>query len=42
MNNVEMLRTQIVEQVKHVSDADLLDLILKMLIAESEAPQAVA
>jgi hypothetical protein len=35
MNEVEHIKTQIIEVLQAVQDADLLDLILKLLIAES-------
>ena len=34
MTNLEHLKTQIIEAVRAAHDADLLDLILKLLIAE--------
>lgn len=42
MQNIEYLKTQILEQVNHVQDEDLLDLILKLLISESGELQATA
>ena len=35
MTNLEHLKTQIIEAVRAAQDADLLDLTLKLLIAES-------
>lgn len=34
MNEVEHLKTQIIEALKHTQDADLLDLVYKLLLAE--------
>ena len=34
MANIEYLKTQIVEAVRAAQDADLLDLVLKLLIIE--------
>lgn len=42
MQNIEYLRSHIIEQVNRSQDTDLLDLILKLLISENEEPQAVA
>lgn len=42
MQNIEYLRSQIIEQVNRSQDADLLDLILKLLISESGELQATA
>jgi hypothetical protein len=35
MTNIDQLKTQIIEALQVVQDADLLDLILKLLISES-------
>lgn len=35
MTNIDQLKTQIIEALQAVQDADLLDLILKLLISES-------
>jgi hypothetical protein len=35
MTNINQLKTQIIEALQVVQDADLLDLILKLLISES-------
>lgn len=42
MQNIEYLKTHIIEQVKKSEDEDLLDLILKLLISESGELQATA
>lgn len=42
MQNIEYLKTHIIEQVNRLEDEDLLDLILKLLISESEELQATA
>jgi hypothetical protein len=42
MQNIEYLRTHVIEQVSRSQDADLLDLILKLLISESGGLQATA
>lgn len=42
MQNIEVLKIHIIEQVERTKDADLLDLILKILISESEELQATA
>lgn len=35
MNEIEHIKTQIIEAIQAAQDADLLDLILKLLIIES-------
>lgn len=42
MTNTEHLKAQILKQVEQSQDADLLDLILKLLISESGEFQATA
>lgn len=42
MQNIEYLKIHIIEQVNRSHDEDLLDLILKLLISESEELQATA
>lgn len=42
MQNIEHLKHIIIEQVNHSQDEALLDLILKLLISESEVLQATA
>lgn len=42
MQNIEYLKTEIVEQVHRSEDEDLLDLILKLLISENGELQATA
>lgn len=42
MQNIEYLKIEIIEQVNRSRDEDLLDLILKLLISESEELQATA
>lgn len=42
MQNIEYLKSHIIEQVKEAQDADLLDLILKLLISENGELQATA
>ena len=42
MQNIEYLKTHIIEQVSLSQDEDLLDLVLKLLISESGELQATA
>lgn len=42
MQNIERLKTHIIEQVERSRDEDLLDLVLKLLIFENEELQATA
>ena len=42
MQNIEYLKTHIIERVNHSQDEDLLDLVLKLLISESGELQAIA
>lgn len=42
MQDIEYLKTHIIEQVERSQDEDLLDLILKLLISESGELQATA
>lgn len=42
MQNIEYLKSQIIEQMEKTKDEILLDLILKMLISETEELQAIA
>ncbi len=42
MQNIEYLKSQIIEQMEKTKDEILLDLILKMLISETEELQATA
>lgn len=42
MQNIEYLKIHVIEQVNRSQDAELLDLILKLLISESGELQATA
>lgn len=42
MQNIDHIKNHIIEQVNRSQDEDLLDLILKLLISESEELQATA